>query len=101
MKRLSPNPADSWNEPQPPVDPVEALRKNPLNAAKLKLMLTRTQFLELQPAILAGDYIPRKEVEQAFVQRVYAVRAAFEALPRQLANRLVGLSEREIEEVLD
>ncbi len=119
---LGPNPADiagmderaeteasavgNGNDPRvtPPTDgsALDALRKSPLSAAKLKLTVVRAQFLELQKAILAGDYVRRAEVEEALVRRVHAVRGALEALPRQLAGRLAeAVDESEVERVLE
>lgn len=69
--------------------------------AKLRLLKVRANKLEMELAILAGDYVPRKDVEIAFLRRVYAVKAAFEGLPRQMAGRLVGMTETEIEEALE
>src|SRR4029434_274207 len=80
----------------------DALRKNPLNAAKLKLTVVRAQLLELQKAILSGDYIPRADVERAMVRRVFAVKAAFQAIPRHLARELAPISdENQIERLLE
>ncbi len=104
---LGPNPADTWKrpeiaEPASEADGIEGLRKHPLQAARLKLMMTRAAKLELERAILAGEVVPRQQVEEGFVRRVLAVRSAFEALPRQLAGRLVGLTdEAQVEHVLD
>src|SRR5262245_52329014 len=79
---------------------LEALRRQPMQAAKLKLTLTRASKLELERRILAGELIDRREVEEAMVRRVYAAKAAFQSLPRQMAPRLVGKSEVEIERIL-
>ncbi|MFO0836929.1 MAG: hypothetical protein U1D55_00260 [Phycisphaerae bacterium] len=86
-----------------PADPgIEALRRNPLAAAKLKLTVVRAQKLELERAILAGEFVPRRDVEQLFASCAYRVRSALEALPRQLAERLARLNDAAaIEAVLD
>jgi phage terminase Nu1 subunit (DNA packaging protein) len=103
-KHLAPNPADA--EPDSvaagasAADALEHLRRNPLSAAKLKLAVVRAQKLEIEKAILVGDLVSRRDVEIALVRRAYAVRAAFEALPRQLAGLLVDLDERQIEQQL-
>lgn len=112
----------SWNQgPKPPWDIDKAIAwaaklpddnavhlrvmaptdRDELARAKLRLAVARAEKLEIERAVLAGDYISRKEVEEAFVRRVHAVRAAFESLPRQLARTLVGLDEIEIERRLD
>lgn len=104
-RRLGPNPADMDREldaaSAPPGDAMEHLRRNPLSAAKLKLTVVRAQKLEIEKAILTGEFIPRRDVEDALVRRVHAARAAFEALPRQLAGALAGLDEDVIERTLD
>ncbi|MBI5863719.1 MAG: hypothetical protein HZB38_04275 [Planctomycetes bacterium] len=97
---LSPNPA-TLHETHGHDGGMEALRRNPLSAAKLRLTLTRAEMLNLQRAILAAEMVPRREVEDALVRRVHAARSAFQALPRQLAGRLVGRNENEIEHALD
>lgn len=79
---------------------IDALRRSPLSAAKLKLTLTRAAKLELERALLAGDLIDRREVEQALVRRAHAVRSAFQALPRQLSVQLVGKDDMQIETML-
>lgn len=96
---LPPNPATAWTQPfaAEPGSEIEALRRSPLSAAKLKLTLTRAAKLELERAALAGELINRQEVEQALVRRAHAVRAAFQALPRQVAVRLAGKNEIEVE----
>jgi hypothetical protein len=106
-RTLAPDPARPWREPAPG-DAVgghdgglEALRRNPLSAAKLKLTLTRAEMLNLQKAILAAEMVPRRDVEQALVRRVHAVKSAFMALPRQMAGQLVGCNENQIETALD
>lgn len=100
-KRLGPNPADADRDADstgvPPGDAMEHLRRNPLSAAKLKLTVVRAQKLEIEKAILTGEFIPRRDVEDALVRRVHAARAAFEALPRQLSGALVGQDEQQIE----
>lgn len=97
---LSPNPANL--DALPGHDGgLEALRRNPLNAAKLRLTLTRTEMLSLQKAILAAEVVPRRDVEDALVRRVHAVRSALQALPRELAGQLVGQDENQIEIILD
>lgn len=99
---LQRNPADANEVPDDaPPDPMESLRRNPLSAAKLRLTLTRAAKLELERGILAGEYLPRRDVEDALVKRVHAVRGALQALPRQLAGTLVGLDEVQIEQALD
>ena len=98
---LQRNPADEYVPEDAPVDPLESLRRNPLSAAKLKLTLTRAAKLELERGILAGEYLPRRDVEDALVKRVHAVRGALQSLPRQVAGTLVGQSEVEIENLLD
>ncbi|MFO0836988.1 MAG: hypothetical protein U1D55_00555 [Phycisphaerae bacterium] len=81
---------------------LDALRRNPLAAAKLKLTVVRAQKLELERAILAGEFVPRRDVEQLFASCAYRVRAAMEALPRHLAGRLAALNNATaIEAVLD
>jgi phage terminase Nu1 subunit (DNA packaging protein) len=106
-RTLAPDPARPWREPAPGDATnghdggLDALRRNPLNAARLKLALTRAQMLELQRAILAAELVPRKDVEQALVRRVHAVKSAFMALPRQMAGQLVGCNENQIETALD
>lgn len=114
-RTLAPNPADAWRRRVSDVGPgvtgaavygaapdsaLEALRRQPLTAAKLKLTVVRAAKLELERDILAGEFVRKSEVEQALARRVYAVRAAFEALPRQIASQLAGLREAEIEDVL-
>lgn len=97
---LSPNPAnlDALNGHG---DGLEALRRNPLSAAKLRLTLTRTEMLSLQKSILAAEVVPRRDVELALIRRVHSVRSALQALPRELAGQLVGRTENEIEILLD
>src|SRR5215470_4265046 len=92
---LSPDPAQTWRVEQTATGEtgLDALRKHPLNAAKLKLTVVRAQLLELQKAILSGDYIPRKDIETALVRRAYTVRAAMQAIPRQLASQLAPISD--------
>mgnify|MGYP001350311370 CR=1 FL=1 len=104
-RTLAPDPAKAWRD-TPVVDAgldggLEALRRNPLSAAKLKLTLTRAEKLDLERRILAADLVPRRAVEDALVRRVHAVRSAFQALPRHVAGRLVGCNENQIETVLD
>lgn len=104
-RTLAPDPARVWREP--PVSEagmdggLDALRRNPLNAAKLKLTLTRAEKLDLERRILAADLVPRRAVEEALVRRVHSVRSAFQAIPRQVAGRLVGCDENQIETVLE
>ncbi len=106
-RTLGPNPADTWKQPEiaepaSEADGIEGLRKRPLQAARLKLTVVRAQKIELERAILAGEVVPRQQVEEGFVRRVLAVRSAFESLPRQLAGRLVGLTdEAQVEQILD
>src|SRR5262245_31841891 len=97
---LAPNPAnlDATNGDG---GGLEALRRNPLSAAKLKLTLTRAEKLDLERRILAADLVPRRDVETALVRRVHAVRAAFQTLPRTMAGQLVGRNANEIELALD
>ncbi|MFO0839080.1 MAG: hypothetical protein U1D55_11220 [Phycisphaerae bacterium] len=81
---------------------LDALRRNPLAAAKLKLAVVRAQKLELERGILAGEFVPRRDIEQLFASCAYRVRSALEALPRQLADRLARLNDAAaIEAVLD
>ncbi|MBL8880253.1 MAG: hypothetical protein JNG88_14155 [Phycisphaerales bacterium] len=96
---LAPNPAAQPFMSEPGSE-IEALRRSPLSAAKLKLTLTRAAKLELERAALAGELINRAEVEQALVRRAYAIRAAFHALPRQLSAQLVGKDDMQIENIL-
>ena len=62
-RTLAPNPADAWRDPGPSNavygdgGGLEALRRNPLNAARLKLTLTRAEKLELERRILAADLL--------------------------------------------
>jgi len=99
---LQRNPADADEVPDDaPPDPMESLRRNPLSAAKLRLTLTRAAKLELERGILAGEFIPRRDVEDALVRRVHAVRSALQSLPRQLAGTLVGLDEVQIEQQIE
>lgn len=103
-RTLAPDPARVWRE-TPVAEAgldggLEALRRNPLSAAKLKLTLTRAEKLDLERRILAADLVPRRSVEEALVRRVHSVRSAFQALPRHVAGRLVGCDENEIETVL-
>jgi phage terminase Nu1 subunit (DNA packaging protein) len=97
---LSPNPAtlDAENGPG---DGLDALRRNPLNAAKLRLALIRAEMLSLQKAILAAEVVPRRDIEEALVRRVHAVRSALQSLPRQLASQLLGQTENAIERTID
>jgi hypothetical protein len=97
---LSPNPA-TLDAVDGRGDGLDALRRNPLSAAKLKRTLTRAEMLTLQKAILAAEMVPRRDVETALVRRVHAVKSAFQALPRQMAGQLVGCSENQIETALD
>lgn len=97
---LGPNPADGYANAAGESG-LDALRRNPLGAAKLKLTLTRAAKLELERAALAGELINRREIEVGLVRRAYALRAAFQAIPRQVASELVNVSdENAIEELL-
>ncbi|MFN0135532.1 MAG: hypothetical protein ACKVS9_05370 [Phycisphaerae bacterium] len=104
---LQKNPADTYRDVDPaddvdvPPDPMESLRRNPLSAAKLRLTMVRANKLELERGILAGEFLPKRDVEDALVRRVHAVRSALQALPRQLAGTLVGLDEVEIENTIE
>ncbi|MGE0481268.1 MAG: hypothetical protein AB7Q17_12425 [Phycisphaerae bacterium] len=81
---------------------LDALRRQPLTAAKLKLTVVRAAKLELERDILAGEYVRKSDVEQALVRRVHAVRAAFESLPRQLAAELAALRDaNQVEALLE
>ena len=58
---MAPDPAKAWRD-TPVVDAgldggLEALRRNPLSAAKLKLTLTRAEKLDLERRILAADLV--------------------------------------------
>ncbi|MFN0137996.1 MAG: hypothetical protein ACKVS9_17980 [Phycisphaerae bacterium] len=106
-RTLQGNPADTYrdmdpgDDADPPPDPIDALRRNPLSAAKLRLTMVRANKLELERGILAGEYLLKRDVEDALVRRVHAVRSALQALPRQLAGTLVGLDEVEIENLIE
>lgn len=96
---LSPNPAEAWSQSQTDTSSgLDALRRQPLQAAKLKLTLTRAAKLELERALLAGDLVDRREVEEGLVRRVHAARGALQSLPRELAAELVGQDEIAIEQ---
>lgn len=103
---LGPNPADEAGDGngQSAVDGLDglaALRRNPLGAAKLKLTLTRAAKLDLERAALAGELINRRDVEVGLVRRAYALKAAFQSIPRQIASELATISdENKIEELL-
>ncbi|MFN0137985.1 MAG: hypothetical protein ACKVS9_17925 [Phycisphaerae bacterium] len=106
-RTLQGNPADTYRDLEPatdgeaPPDPMESLRRNPLSAAKLRLTMVRANKLELERGILAGEYLLKRDVEDALIRRVHAVRSALQALPRQLAGSLVGMDELEIEEAVE
>lgn len=104
-RTLSPDPAQMWRTEQAgggvADGGLEALKRNPLNAARLKLALVRAEKLELERKILAGDYVAWSEIETALVRRAHAVRAAFQAIPMQVAGQLVGQDEARIEQILD
>ena len=62
--------------------------------------VARTKLLRLDLQERRGDLVSRSEVEEGQVRRVHAARAALERLPRELASRLVGAKEEEIEAAL-
>ncbi|MGE0481619.1 MAG: hypothetical protein AB7Q17_14220 [Phycisphaerae bacterium] len=70
------------------------------SAAKLRLLVARTSKIELQRAILAGDYIPRRDVEIGETERRRAAAAAFAAIPA-LAPRLAGMTADQMRDALD
>ena len=100
QRALAPDPNAVPLPDEPAVDSLEGLKKRPMSAAKLKLVLARALKLELERKLLAGELVERAEVELGLIRRVHTVRAAFEALPRQVAGALVGQSENEIERFL-
>ena len=108
---LNPNPAAAWDESDlpterstsaaAPIDGVEALRRNPLQAARLKLAVVRAQKIELERQILSAEFVPRADVEAALVRRVHAAKAGFQALPREMAAELASMTdENKIERLL-
>lgn len=52
-------------------------------------------------AVMRGEYLPRKEVVDAWSRRVFAVRTRLLALPRVLAARCANLAPDEIEREAD
>jgi hypothetical protein len=110
---LGPNPADGSDEADATVsgngaagNGLDALRRQPLQASKLKLNLIRAAKLELEKDILAGEYLRRRDVETALVRRAYTVKAALQGIPRTLAHELAATSdeneiERRIQDAID
>lgn len=53
---------------------LEALQASPERLAKLRLLLTRREILELDRAIKAGEYVKLADVEAGRVARIQAVK---------------------------
>jgi hypothetical protein len=56
------------------------LRASPERSAKIKLIVARTGKIELEKALLAGQYVKLEEVESGRVARVRAVRAKLQEI---------------------
>ena len=103
-RTLRPDRSKVWESPEPlTVEPgnLEALKKNPISLARLKLMIVRAEKLALEKAILSGDYLPKAEVQAGRVRRVHAAKAVLLAIPRILSRELVGLDSSAIEAKLE
>lgn len=103
-RTLRPDRSKVWEGPEPvTVEPgtLEALKKNPISLARLKLMIVRAEKLAIEKAILAGDYVPKADIQSQWNLAVVKVRTALLSLPRGLSRELVGLDGRHIEGRLD
>jgi hypothetical protein len=78
---------------------IRALTRNPEKAARIKLIIARTSKLELERALLAGNYIAKADVEQAQITRIHAVRAKLQELPMR-ASLIAGKTDLECERIL-
>ncbi len=103
-RTLRPDRSKVWEGPEPvTVEPgdLEALKKNPISLARLKLMIVRAEKLALEKAILSGDYLPKAEVQAGQMRRVHYAKNILLGIPRILSPQLVGLDATEIESKLD
>lgn len=103
-RTLRPDRSKVWEGPEPvTVEPgnLEALKKNPISLARLKLMIVRAEKLAIEKAILAGDYVPKADVQTQWRLAAIRVRTAMLEIPRRRSRALVGLDATEIETRLD
>lgn len=112
-RTLAPNPAAGPEGPAagPPVgsgaggpdlasEPIHELRASPERLAKLQLTITRRAKLELERAILAGQYVKREDEDRRRLAQIHAVKTALLAWVHRLPPMLVGLEAAAMEEVL-
>ncbi len=103
-RTLRPDRSKVWEGPEPVTvesGDLEALKKNPISLARLKLMIVRAEKLALEKAILSGDYLLKAEVQAGRVRRVHAAKGVLLGIPRILSRELVGLDATEIETRLE
>ncbi|MCX5701687.1 MAG: hypothetical protein NTW64_01750 [Candidatus Omnitrophica bacterium] len=60
----------------------------------------KARLMKIEYEVRVGELIEEKDVLEAFVQRIIAVKRGLLALPRALAPQLVGLEMRQIENAL-
>lgn len=87
--------------PEPAGDEVQAEDVSYLEARRRK-ELAQAKIRELQALKLAGELLPRAEVEAAALKRVKAARLVLISIPGRLADRLAGEDDAiKIEEMLE
>ncbi len=67
---------------------LESLAQNPERLAKLRLMLTRRELLELNRAIKAGEYVKLADVEAGRVARIQAVKEMLLQQHQRVAHQI-------------
>lgn len=95
---LAPDLANPDNVLEP--DPVADLRLSPERLAKVRLLITRQAKLELERAILAGDFLDKAEERRRDLEKIQVVKSALQGLSRRLPPLLVGRSVDEISEII-
>ena len=71
-----------------------------LHSATLRVKRAQANRLEFDLAVTRGEYVLRADVEADIRRRIIRCREALLHIGRQLAPRLVGLDERDIESMI-
>ena len=80
---------------------LEALQASPERLAKLRLMLTRREILELDRGIKAGEFVKLADVEAVRVARIHAVKTMLLTQRQRVEHRVraVVKSEKTISKI--
>lgn len=65
-------------------------------AARVRLLNAQAEVAEIKQAALRGEFLPAKEVEEAWTAEVRQVRARCLALPARIAAKVPHLSHAEV-----